>query len=299
MDKKIEAISDKFQLFLDTISVPHREYIMDCFHNIARRINLTYWYTNSDTRNTHFIGSYGRGTAITGVANINIMVVLPDRIYKRFAVMGEKAPINVIKNVRETVADAYPLASIQNDCHLMVPAIYDIKFEVIPAFVHKKAFMHPDPKDPQGWKIFNPLREIEVVEQYNFKYQGKIKHLGRIMRAWKAHQHVPISGMLLDTMILSFMDEWEWNDKSFGYYNVMVRDFLEYLAGRKDSQNHWYAIGSNRELLAPEHFGDQANAAYKTAARAVDLEYVKNHVEANTLWREIFGDIFPNLIPET
>ena len=83
--------------------------------------------------------------------------------------------------------------------------------------------------------------------------------------------------MLLDTLVVTFMDEWENNDTSFGYYGVMGRDFLEYLAGRRKNQEIYYAQGSSRELPSPDDFGAQANEDYKLAVQAVEYEFNDHH----------------------
>ncbi|MGI6468247.1 MAG: hypothetical protein GXZ09_04820 [Syntrophomonadaceae bacterium] len=288
------AVADKFQAFLDNLAVEHTEFIMETFRTITRQLNQHYYGIRSDSRNAHFIGSYGRGTAIKGVANINILYELPQRVQKRLEVWQQKAPRVLIQEVRELIEDVFPMVHLSNQCHIIIPSLYQLQFEIIPAFQgSKRNHIYPDPNNIAGWSTFNPLREIEVLEESNFRYTGKTKHLARMMRAWKVTRKVPISGMLLDTLVVTFMDEWENNDTSFGYYGVMGRDFLEYLAGRRKNQEIYYAQGSNRELPSPDDFGAQANEDYKLAVQAVEYEFNDHHYEANKLWRVIYGDLFP------
>lgn len=297
MEKRVtNLVADKFQAFLDILAVEHNDFIVDTFRAIARHMNNNYWGNRSDTRNAHFIGSYGRGTAIRGVANINILVELPQRVQKRLGVWQQKAPRVLIGEVRELINEIYPMVQISDQCRIVVPSPHKLQFEVIPAFVaSKKSFIYPDLGNMTGWSSFNPLREIEVVEESNFKYNGKTKHLARMMRAWRATRQIPISGMLLDTLVVSFMEEWENNDTSFGYYGIMTRDFLEYLAGRRKNQAVYYAQGSNRELPSPEDFGYYANEDYKIAVEAVEHENNEKHYQANKLWQQIYGPLFPDI----
>ncbi len=298
MEKKnANPVADKFQAFLDNIAIEHTDHIAETFRNIARHMNNAYWGNRSDTRNIHFIGSYGRGTAIKGVANINILFELPPRVQKRMEVWQRKAPRVLIEEVKELIYDIYPSVHISEQCRIIVPSPHKMRFEIIPAFSGlKKSFVYPDPTDLTGWSTFNPLREIEVVEDSNFRYTGKTKHLARMMRAWRAHCKVPISGMLLDTLVVTFMEEWENNDASFSYYGIMGRDFLEYLAGRRKDQVLYYAQGSNRELHSEEDFGYYANEQFQIAAEAVMHEDHEKHYHANQLWQKVYGPLFPDFV---
>jgi len=53
------------------------------YKQITKRINLDYWDSDSETNNSLFVGSYGRGTAIH-VSDIDIIVHLPYSTYERF-----------------------------------------------------------------------------------------------------------------------------------------------------------------------------------------------------------------------
>jgi hypothetical protein len=296
MDKKGSSlVAEKFQLFLDNLAVEHNDFILDTFRAITRHLNNNYWGNRSDTKNSNFIGSYGRGTAIRGVANVNILFELPPRVQKRLEVWQQKAPRVLIEEVRELIEDIFPMVQLSDHCHIIIPSLHKLQFEIIPAFPLKKSFIYPDLNNMTGWSSFNPLREIEVLEESNYRYNGKTKHLAKMMRAWRAERKVPISGMLLDTLVVTFMEEWENNDTSFGYYGIMGRDFLEYLAGRRKNQAMYYAQGSNRELPSDEDFGAFANEDFKLACLAVEHELIENHYEANQIWKQIYGPLFPEI----
>ena len=170
----------------------------------------------------------------------------------------------------------------------------DMEFEIIPAFVNSKGnYYYPNIEDEGRWNEFNPIKEIDVINSLNYEYNGKIKHLAKMMRAWKYSNSVPISGMLIDTMVMDFMEEWTGNDKSYSYYGNMTLDFLEYLAGKRNEQGHWYAKGSNRELPRTGNFGRKANEAFKKTSEALRLETDGEYIKAGNVWKEIFGDNFP------
>jgi len=293
--KRAESIAEKIQHFLDNLKIDNQAEIAEWFKNITKQVNRDFWNLKSDAKNAHFIGSYGRGTAIKGINNINMLVVLPDKIYKQYDASPYNGQFSLINKVKECVAKVYPTAYINEEGHLLIDLPNKIIFEVVPTFLNaKKNYIYPEPAEGGYWKVFNPIKEISVMDKYNFEYNGKIKHLAKMMRAWKKTNEVPMSGMLLDTLVLNFMEEWEGNQTSYSYYGNMIQDFLEYLAGRRKDQLHWYAKGSNRQLPAPQDFGYKANEAFKIARQALTLENDLDSAGANKCWQKIFGDLFPS-----
>ena len=293
MQPKGPSLGDRFRAFLSNLNIDNQSFIVSQVKEITKDFNQKYWRIKSDIKNVHFIGSYGRGTAIKGVKNINLLAVLPRDIYEKYEKLKDNGQSVLLHEMMDFLLKAYPKAHISEEGHLLIP-FPDLIFEFIPSFITpKKNYIYPDIHEGGSWVAFNPIREIQVLDELNYKYNGKVKHLAKMMRAWKATHDAPISGMLLDTLALNFMEEWEDNDKSFAYYGLMTQDFLEYLASRRKDQLHWYAKGSNRVLPSSDDFGEKANIAYKIVSRAFIFEEEDNWIEANKCWREVFGTDFP------
>lgn len=288
-------LADKFRLFINNLRIDNPQVISERCREISSILNQHYWNLKSDTRNLHYLGSYGRETAIKGLTNINVLFLLPYQVYQKY----EKGPGNtqeaLLNEVREVLSETFPDAFINEEKYLLLPFEDGMKIEIIPGFIspRKNHIIYPDAQEGQ-WQTFNPIREIEVINEYNYKYGGKVRHLARMTRAWKMVHQVPIPGMLIDTLVMIFMDEWEGNQSSFSYYGKMVMDFMEYLAGLKNEQLHWYAKGSNRKIERQEDFGAPANIAYKKINQALELEAKGESYNANKIWKEIFGRSFPD-----
>jgi hypothetical protein len=294
-------LADKFRMFLNQLRIDNQEEISSRCREISRIVNLKYWKIKSDTRNLHYLGSYGRETAIKGLNNINILILLPYQAYQRYDSYPGNGQENLLLKVRDTVANSYSDIFINEEKCLIVPFPDGMRIEIIPGFNHprKNLIIYPEPRGEGIWQNFNPIREIEVIHEYNYKYGGKVRHLARITRAWKASHRVPMPGMLIDTLVMTFMDEWEDNQGSYAYYGEMVQDFMEYLAGRKKEQLHWYAKGSNRIIQREEDFGAFAYEAFKKIKQALVCEEQGEEYNANQIWKEVFGDFFlPSLRPE-
>ncbi|MDD3268609.1 MAG: nucleotidyltransferase [Syntrophomonadaceae bacterium] len=294
MSQKIVSLSDKFRVFINNLNIEDQNQIQNRVKEMTKHFNLKYWYITSDIKNVHYIGSYGRGTAIKGVKNINLLAVLPPALFKQYDTLPGNGQQFLLRQVRDFLVKHYPLAKINDEGHLIIPFSHEITFEFIPSFLNaKKNYTYPDIHNDGTWVNFNPIREIEVVDEANFKYNGKIKHLAKMMRAWKALHNVPISGMLLDTLVLSFMEEWEDNTKSYAVYGDMTQDFLEYLSSLRKDQLHWYAKGSNRQLPSTADFGAQADISYKEVVKANNFEKEGETYKANNHWKAVYGDAFP------
>lgn len=290
---RVDNMADKFRVFLNNLAIDNQAIISERTKAVTRAINQQYWHMRSDTRNIHFLGSYGRDTAIKGLTNINLLAVLPGQVYKRFQSHPGNGQASLMLEMRESIKHISLGAYINSEGCLLMP-VDSLTIEIIPGFAtDKKAFLYPESHDGWRWATFNPLREIEAMDEYNYKYGGKVKHLAKMMRAWRLTYQAKIPGMLIDTLVMNFMDDWEGNSTSFAYYGYMCLDFLEYVSGLKKEQLVWYAKGSNRKLTREDDFGAHAYTAYKKAKQALQLENEGSSPRASQTWREVFGPLFP------
>ena len=295
MINQADSIADKFRDFVNKLKVDNHDSIVQRGREIALAVNSYYWRIKSDTRNIFYLGSFGRDTAIKELSNVNMLVVLPLQEYQRL----EKWPGNVqrtfLREVKDFMTKISKDAYINDEHCLLLPFEKKPVFEVIPAILSpkKNAYIYPDPSNGGAWESFNPIREIEVIDEYNYKFGGKVKHLARMTRAWKFTHNVVMPSMLIDTLAMNFMDDWEGGETSYAYYGNMMMDFMEYLAGRKIAQLDWYAKGSNRLIHREEDFGAPANEAFKKTVEALTYEEKGESYNANRCWKEIFGEDFP------
>lgn len=296
MAKRILSVPDKFKKFVENLQIDNENLINRRFKAIVQKVNLDYRNIRFDSGNAHFIGSYGRGTAIKGTGIFNIMVVLPASHFKRIEKLPGNGQLQLLQELKKTVHEVYPETIIKEDDkgQVMVPFRDGMLFEIIPAFQDEKGnYLYPNIADGGSWNEFNPIKEISVINALNYQYGGKVKHLARMMRAWKHSNDVALPGMLLDNMAMNFMEEWEGRERSYLFYGSMILAFFEYLAGKRDDQEHWYARGSNRELPRTGLFGDMANAAFKETHEVLKCEEEGDYVRADAGWKRIFGKYFP------
>lgn len=102
-----------------------------------------------------------------------------------------------------------------------------------------------------------------------------------------------MSGYLIDTLCYRFMQNWSYSDKSYIYYDWMVRDFFDFLIEQSD-KTYWYVPGSNRRIEATHNFSYKAKQAKNLALKAIEYESNGNEYSSKREWRELFGTKFPS-----
>ena len=294
MASTTRGIADKFKTLLSNLRTENDSVVRSRRQAITKRLNLDFWDSDSETLHTRFVGSYGRGTEIKGASDVDLLARLPWSLYSQYNSYSGNGQSALLQAVRDSIRKTYSLTDIGGDGQVVVVRFTDgIKFEVVPAFEHSDgSFTYPDSNAGGSWKAMNPISEIAAFNASNAMYDKKVKHLARMARAWKDRCDVQMGGLLIDTLVHDFMPGWQYNDKSYLYYDYMTRDFLEYLYGQNRERAYWYAPGSNQRVHRSGIFEYKAGQAYREALEAVKYEAQDQRYSANVHWRNIFGSPF-------
>ena len=290
-------VSEYFNTFCDNLRMSNDavEAIRKRYHQIVKRVNLDYYDSDSDSNHGLYVGSYGRGTKIR-TSDIDIIVQLPYSTYKKFnnyKVNGQSALLQEVKCILQKT---YSTSRVRADGQVIDIDFNDgISFEIVPAFINKDelSFTYPDTNNGGSWKITNPRSEIVAINKLNADTNKNLKRLCRMMRAWKSKCSVPLNGILIDTLAYKFIGNYKYNDKSYLYYDLMSRDFFDYLMSINPEKSYWLAPGSNRYVVKKGDFHRKAKEAYDKSLKAIDYEASHCHYSAKSLWRDIFGKNFP------
>ena len=117
-----------------------------------------------------------------------------------------------------------------------------------------------------------------------------------MMRSWKQKWDVPIGGLLVDTLAYQFIENYEYRDKSYLYYDFMCRDCFKWMADQDEKQDFWKAPGSGQYVYGKGLFQYKAKRCYNISLEAITHETVvpKQEWSAKQKWRDIFGTAFPD-----
>lgn len=261
---------------------------------ITKRININYYGTTSETANSLYVGSYGRGTDIV-VSDIDVILKLPYETYKKFNNYIGNGQSALLQEVKTIIQKTYSTTHFRGDGQVIVIRFTDgIIFELVPCFINDNgSYTYPDTNNGGSWKITNPKPEIDEINRANKEWNRNLKRLCRMARAWKYKCNVPMGGLLIDTLAYNFLKDWENKNQSYLYYDFMSRDFFKYLKDQDTNQNFWYAVGSNQKVYRKGGFEYKAKQAYNISLEAIKKEKDYPYT-AKSKWREIYGTKFPS-----
>lgn len=290
------SVSDYFSTFcsnlrMDSDTVSKIQYR---YHQITKRINLDYWNSLSEITHSLYVGSYGRGTEIW-TSDIDIIVQLPDSTYEKFNAYKSNGQSALLQEVKGVLQKTYSTSYVKGDGQVIGINFSDgINFEIVPTFINAYgSYIYPDSNSGGSWKMTDPKKEIDAMNSRNKDTNKNLKRLCRMVRAWKGECNVPMSGILIDTLVYKFINDWEYKDKSYLYYDFLSRDFFKYLNDLDEDQNYWLAPGSQRDVLKNGEFHAKAKIAYNNAVSAILYEDSSCPYSAKQKWREIYGTKFP------
>ena len=277
------SVSNDFSTFCNNLRLNNTvvSNIQTRYHAITKRINQDFWNTDSDTTHSLYVGSYGRGTCIY-TSDVDIVVELPWSYYTKYNDYSGNGQSALLQAVRNSLMKTYSSSAVSADGQVVDIDFYDgIKFEVVPAFKYSdnSGYCYPDTNNGGTWKSMNPKSEIDSFNGRNIISNKNLKRLCRMIRSWNYQHTVLMSGILIDTIAYRFIQNYEYADKSFTYYDWMSRDFFKYLLDNAD-QEYWLKPGSNERVYNKclEALSDYDN----------DYAYCWHQD-----WREIYGYKFP------
>ena len=292
------GLADWFSTFCTNIQVQDGGTISLRYRRITRRLNLDFWDTDSETSHSLYVGSYGRNTAIQGFSDLDMIFRLPYSVYQRYNDYIGNGQSALLQAVRQSIQKTYSTTDIGADGQVVqVPFTDGITFEVVPAFDNTDgSFTFPNANHGGSWQTTDPRPEIQAIRDRNANCNGNLVRLCRMMRAWKSKWDVPMGGLLIDTLAYQFINDWQYKDKSYLYYDFMCRDFFSFMANQDRDQQYWRAPGSGQYVFRKGLFEWKATRCYNLACEAIDHETAtpKREWSAKQKGRELFGTSFPS-----
>jgi len=280
-----------FEQFRKNLAVKNSEEISTRYLAITRRLNKDYWDTESEYAHCLQVGSYGRNTAIQGVSDLDMAFELPWSAHERIIKQAGNCQKILLDEVRDKLKILYPNTPIRSDGQVVTIDFKNYRVEVLPTFVEDdRRYKYPDSNDGGKWKWCHPRDEIEAVQKIHERSNRNLKHICKMIRAWKNKHGAAMSGMLIDTLCYNFFKtNTEYDNKGYASYPTLVKDVFTYLADQAD-QSFWKAPGSDDRVYTSGRFQAKAKKAAKKAQEALDADAEKAKEKA---WKKIFGRHFP------
>lgn len=284
-----------FREFRDNIAVKNWSDISTSYSEITKRLNKTFW--NSDSADAHRlrVGSYGRHTAIDGISDLDMLFEIPEATFKKYSAYEYNGQSALLQAVKNALLERYHATDISGDGQVVSVKFKNYHVEVLPAYFDPKqgCYLHPNTHDGGSWQSTFPREEITAMEVLNDKTNRNLRHLCKMVRAWKNHRGVGISGWLVDTLCYNFFSaRREFDTATYDDYPKVIAEFFLYLTSLSPDQQYWLAPGSKARVPNDGIFLPKAKKAAKKSVEALGHDTLEKRVQ---LWRDIFGGAFPGI----
>lgn len=285
------TVAEMFEQFLNNLGIDNKEQISDRYGEITCAINQAFRDTDSKTANSLQVGSYGRGTAIKGVSDLDMLYFMPAASWERYK-DGRQSVL--LQDVKNAIKDRYSRTEMWGDGQVVVVSFGNQEIEVVPVFEQEDgSFIYPNTNNGGSWPTTKPRSEISAILAMDKVKNGNFRHLCRMARAWKNKHGVAMGGLLIDTLAYRFLESTaEYDSKSYLYYDLMARDYFKYLSELED-QDYYLAPGSNQRVLVKKKFQKKAKKAYDLCLKAIEAEGQEG---SSRKWKKVFGRPFPTSV---
>ncbi|MDR3288589.1 MAG: hypothetical protein LBT22_04090 [Peptococcaceae bacterium] len=287
-------ISEQFDVLLENLRLENLDNLAEKFKTITKQLNTDFRNYPSDSAYSKLVGPVGRGTAIKTTHTVEMYIRLPGSLYDKYQTLeNNNGQLQMLKDVQASVLNAYPAVDATIQENLVSVPFPEMIFQITPIVqLDSGDYVCPDPSQNGSWRQPTQLLEVEAINQANQAYKRKVKDLARIAHVWRETWQVPLSPILLDALILHFLDSGAYND-ALPFHHSMA-DFLNYLAQQDPSRQSWPAMGSQAPLQRTGSFEAPTRESWVIAQKALDAEAAGKLEEAAAAWKKIFGPYYPD-----
>ena len=264
---------EHFNRGFNLIDKAHIDTVKQRFLRISDAIEKSYYSDRIKGEHSHFVGSYGRNTAIN-TSDMDIMVVLPDEVKKQFDGHNGNGESHLLQAIREAILKTYPNTKIRADGQVVVVEFTDgMKFEVLPGFKRgNDAYYHPDTHDGGSWKLTYPFLEQSAMQEKNRQCYGLLYDTCRYIRYIRdeCFEDMKLSGIVIDSFVYSAIGRCRWpsaqSQNASSLYSYIEHLYQAYSVLNESERAVLYAPGSDDVIP----FKDSSDELRKVINRWLD-----------------------------
>lgn len=263
----------------------HKNSVIQC-------LNRAYTRERHAGRNCIIIGSLKRDTAINLNCDVDIIYLLPKHFEERLSIWSAS---EIVDNVAQTICSAGLAQHERIKIDTQAIQIYfqdGLVVEVVPAIRCKDgSYNYPNPRgtEKQWWLPVRPQHDCDVFNKCVRNHGCIVKNTARMLRAWRETKHLPVKGVLIDSLIVDFFSE---NDKfshaDFENYGDFFNSFFNYWITHQN-QKH-FIMGSTSYLTLDD---DKVNRCVEETRAVIADSFNTNEEKYVNNWKQVFGHFFP------
>jgi hypothetical protein len=285
-------VTKRFKSFLNNLELTdvQRNDGETKFKGVVKTLNQAYWNSNSDTDHAFYIGSWAKLTRIRPPRDVDLYFLLPLEVHKRFEQYNGNKQSALLQDVKGKLLATNPTSEIKGDGPVVLAAFTSFSVEVVPAFLYddtERSYYVCDTKNGGSYKKTMPLHEVDAITAADARNSNNVRRLIRMLKAWQAWCSVPIKSFYLELLAIEFLDQCEWRNTDYFYYDWISRDFFKWLITKANT--HLWAPGTYELLWLGEAWKSRAESAYARAVKACDCERANEEGNAGDEWQKIYG----------
>ena len=202
------SIQDHFDQFYENIK-PTNNQLGDAqtkYTEVCEAL-LKHYYPNSQIGSSgHLcfpIGSYGKGTHIRPVRDVDILFTMQFSIFDKYS-KKQNGQSQLLQDVRGVLTKRYPKTPISVDSKVVVLKFSTHKVEVLPACDDQAGrFIIPSTEKGGYWTIVDPINEIRDIQNSESR-TGKTIMLIRMIKKWPENCNVDLNSYDIEREVWEF-----------------------------------------------------------------------------------------------
>ena len=107
------GLAEWFSTFCANLQIRDGGTISTRYRAITQRLNTDFWTTTSDTAHSLYVGSYGRGTAIDGFSDLDMLFQLPYSVYEQYDNHTGNGQSALLQQVKTSIEKTYSKTGLQ------------------------------------------------------------------------------------------------------------------------------------------------------------------------------------------
>src|SRR5262249_32402872 len=224
----------------------------------------------------------GKGTKVRPAREIDVLFVLPYSMYRRFEKRLGNKQAQMLLEVKDVLQKTYSATTaMRADGQADVVSFDSYSVGGVPAFLLESTqYWVFDTNDGGKFKTIDPIAENGAVQTSDTTTGGNTRNLIRLMKTWRRVCSVPIKSLILDLLVIEFLNSYEHKSNSSAHYDRMVRDFFAFLLTK--STRSYVVVPGTGELIW-----------LNSADWISRLESSYHQANDGVQWRTIFGDDMP------
>ena len=264
----------------EVIPLEQRKLVSSRYHRVTRAINKFFWSTDSDTSHSLYVGSYGRGTAIS-TSDFDILFELPQSEFARYSRYTSNGQSQLLQDVRAALKGTFSRTDIRGDGQVVSINFADgMKFEILPAFQDTasngmRSYKYPDTHMGGKWLSTDPKAEQQAMHAKNTGSHGLLfdtcKAFRRVRDEIFASYH--LGGIVIDSFVYQAIKNWQWLES--GASSSVENPIADYLRNLHAAYNQLTMDCMFQILLAPGSY-DVVDYEQDYAVLGKVINYLQN-----------------------